>query len=351
MDDYYKILGLEKSASPEEIKKAYRKLAQVHHPDKGGSPEQFKKINEAYQVLSDPQKRTQYDRFGKDFGQAQGAGFSGFEDIFANFQGGGFSGFEDAFSDIFGGGARSSRRRAGRDISIDMEITMEEAARGTEREINLYKTVACQKCGGKGAEPGSKLKKCPTCKGRGRMERRSSAGFFSFSQVVECSECHGQGEIAEKKCSRCGGDGRAKENVTLKIKIPEGVDNGQIISLSGQGEAGILGTPAGDLYVNVHLLPHRTFKRQGEFLYQKKEINFVQAALGDKIEVEVLFGKVDLKIPAGIESGTLLKLKGKGMPRLHGRGKGDMMIEIKVKTPKSLSSRAKKLLEELDEEL
>ena len=357
MDDYYKILGLEKNVSPEEIKKAYRKLAQIHHPDKGGDPEQFKKINEAYQVLSDPQKRAQYDRFGKNFEQAQGGGFggggfSGFEDIFANFQGGGFSVFEDVFSDIFGGGGTArSRHRAGRDISVDVEITLEEAARGAEREISLYKTVKCPKCGGKGAEPGSKLKTCPTCKGKGRVEQKSSAGFFSFSQVVNCPECHGRGELAEKKCSQCGGDGRVKDKVTLKIKIPEGVDNGQIISLSGQGEAGALGTAAGDLYVNIHVLPHRLFGRRGENLYQRKEINFVQAALGDKIEADVLFGKVDLKISPGLESGTVLKLKGKGMPRLHGRGKGDMMVEVKVKTPKNISSKTKKLLEELGKEL
>lgn len=360
--DYYKILGLGKSATADEIKRAYRKLAQLYHPDKGGDPQKFKEINEAYQVLSDPEKRSQYDQFGQTFEQAQRgggfSGFSGFRDFssFAQAFGGGraqgFGGFEDIFSEIFGGRAGGfSNQKRGRDISVDLEITLEEAAEGVDKKLNLFKTVICDDCRGTGAAKGSQLKKCLTCRGTGQVERKSRAGFFSFSQVSVCPDCQGRGETPEKKCSACGGDGRVKKNVSLSVKIPAGINDGQIISLQGQGESMGAGRLAGDLYLNIHVRPHPIFERKGNDLYQRKEISFAQAVLGDKIEIESLFKKVLLKIPSGIESGDKMKIKGQGMPRLHGRGKGDMIVEIKIKTPKKVSSRVKKALEEIKEEL
>jgi molecular chaperone DnaJ len=364
--DYYKILGVNKSASPDEVKRAYRKLAQEHHPDKGGNSDKFKEINEAYQVLSDPQKRGQYDQFGSTFEQARSqGGFGGFEGFrdFSSFaeafggsansgNGGGF-GFEDLFSGVFGGGARrsASRNRRGADIAVDMEISLAEAYSGIEKEINIYKSAVCEKCGGSGAESGSRIKECPTCRGRGQMEKRSGGGFFTFSQIVNCPDCHGSGKKIEKKCQSCRGEGRVKENKPFKIKIPAGIDNGQTISLSGQGEAAAHGGPAGDLFITVHVRPDPRFTRTGNDLQYSLPINFTQAALGDKIEVPTLAGWVKLKISEGVESGTTIRLEEKGMSRLQRRGFGDMLVKITVKTPKKISRRAKGLLEELKKEI
>ncbi|KKT76707.1 MAG: Chaperone protein DnaJ [Parcubacteria group bacterium GW2011_GWF2_44_7] len=353
--DYYKILGVGKSASPDEVKRAYRKLAQEHHPDKGGNPDKFKEVNEAYQVLSDPQKRGQYDQFGSTFEQARSqggfGGFEGFRDFSsfaeafggaANGNGGSF-GFEDLFSGVFNRATRGSGRaqRGGRargaDIAVDIEISLAEAHSGVDKEINLYRLVVCEKCNGSGAEPGSKIKECPTCRGRGQMEKRSGGGFFTFSQIVNCPDCHGSGRKIEKKCMVCRGEGRVKENKNLKIKIPAGIDNGQVISLSGQGEVAAHGGPAGDLYITVHVRPDPRFTRIGNDLHYNLPVNFTQAALGDKIEVPTLVGWVKLKIPEGVESGAA--------------GFGDMLVKITVKTPKKISHRAKGLLEELKKEL
>lgn len=364
--DYYKTLGVSKNASPDEIKRAYRRLAQEHHPDKGGNQEKFKEVNEAYQVLSDPQKKSQYDQFGTTFEQAQARGnahgFEGFRDFssFAeafNFGQGGNNnggGFEDIFEGIFGGGQRGARRgsrQRGQDIGVDVEISLEEAFKGTDKEINLRKAVACDKCAGSGAEPGSKIKTCPTCKGQGQIEQRTGGGFFSFSQVVVCPDCQGSGKKAEKSCSHCGGDGRIKESKNLRVKIPAGIQSGQMISLAGQGEAGAHGAPGGDLYITVHVRPDPRFTREGDNLFYDLPISFTQAALGDKIEVPTLGGWVNLKIPEAIESGTNIRLEGKGMPRLQKRGFGDMIVRVKIKTPKRLSRKAKELLEELKKEI
>src|SRR3990172_5203015 len=262
MADYYKILGIGKGASDDEIKKAYRKLAHKYHPDKGGGDEaKFKKINEAYQVLSDKAKRQQYDQFGRTFDGAQGRpGFSGFDfSGFQDFGGQGFDfefggggGFEDIFSDIFGGRAKSSGRRSrGQDIQVDAEISFEEMVRGAEREINLYNRVACDQCEGSDGEPGTGRKNCPTCKGAGQIKKTTRSFLGSFSQVSVCPECKGEGAVYEKKCRKCGGDGRVKEERRVKIKIPAGIENGQTISLQGQGEAGERGARGGDLYVNI----------------------------------------------------------------------------------------------------
>ncbi|MBU2219991.1 molecular chaperone DnaJ [Patescibacteria group bacterium] len=359
--DYYKILGVSKNASSEEIKRAYRRLAQEHHPDKGGNQEKFKEINEAYQVLSDPQKKGQYDQFGTTFEQAQARGgahgFEGFRDFssFAeafNFGQGNGGGFEDIFEGIFGGGGRGRRggRQRGQDIGVEIEISLEEAFKGVDKEISLRRSVICSKCSGNGAEPGSKIKTCSTCRGAGQIEQRTGGGFFSFSQVIVCPDCRGSGKKSEKNCSRCGGDGRVKENQSLRIKIPAGIQSGQVISLAGQGEAGIFGASAGDLYITVHLRSDPRFMREGDNLFCDLIISFSQAALGGKVEIPTLAGWVNLKIPEGIESGANIRLEGKGMPRLQKRGFGDMIVRVKVKTPKHLSRKAKELLEELKKE-
>lgn len=360
--DYYKVLGVAKNASSDEIKRAYRRLAQEHHPDKGGNQEKFKEVNEAYQVLSDPQKKGQYDQFGTTFEQAQARGgahgFEGFRDFssFAeafNFGQGNNGGFEDIFEGIFGGGRRGGRARTrrGQDIGVDAEISLEEAFKGTDKEINLRKGVVCDRCSGSGVEPGSKIKTCPTCHGAGQVEQRTGGGFFSFSQVITCPECRGQGKIPEKACAKCGGDGRVKESKTLHVKIPAGIQSGQVISLAGQGEAGARGAPAGELYITVRVRPDPRFTREGDNLFYDLPISFSQAALGDKVEVPTLSGWVNLKIPEGIESGTNIRLDGKGMPRLQRRGFGDMIVRVRIKTPKRLSRQAKELLEELKKEI
>jgi len=363
--DYYKILGIDKGASPDEIKKAYRRLAQEHHPDKGGNQEKFKEINEAYQVLSDPQKRSQYDRFGANFEQAQaGGGFSGFNGFrdFSSFseafggagQGQAF-GFEDIFDGLFGGGARASSRgrkssRRGADISVDIEISLDEAYQGSEKRINLRRNVVCSDCGGSGAEKNSKMKECKTCQGQGRVQHQSGAGFFTFSQVVVCPDCLGEGKKPDKKCLSCGGEGRKKESSEILVKVPAGIQDGQVISLSGQGEVGLRGAGAGDLYVNVHVRPDPRFQREGDNLFYELPISFSQAALGDKIDIPTLAGWIKLKVPEGVETGTIIRLEGKGMSRLARRGFGDMMVKIKVKTPKKISKKARELLEELKKE-
>ncbi|MDD5589965.1 MAG: molecular chaperone DnaJ [Candidatus Portnoybacteria bacterium] len=367
--DYYEILGVAKNASADEIKKAYRRLAREYHPDKGGDEKKFKEINEAYQVLSDPHKRSQYDQYGQTFEQArQGGGFSGFNgyrdfssfaDAFDFFnqsrQAEGreedFGNLGDIFSGIFGSGRRSrGKSRRGQDIGVDAEITLEEAYSGTTKEFNIYKTVACPKCQGSGAEPGSEIRTCSRCKGSGQVEETGRAAFFSFSQVRTCPECHGTGRKPEKNCSQCGGDGRIKEYKNISVMIPAGIDDGQVISLKGQGEAGSQGSPAGDLYLTIRLKPHKTFVRKGDEIFFDLEISFTQAVFGGKIEIPTLSGSVELKIPEGIESGAVIQLKGKGMNRLRARGSGDMLVKIKIRTPKNLNRRQKELFDKLKEE-
>jgi molecular chaperone DnaJ len=367
--DYYKILGVGRNASQEEIKKAFRRLAHQHHPDKtGGDEKKFKEINEAYQVLSDSQKRSQYDQFGQTFEQAQaGGGFSGFEGFrdFSDFtdafrQGGrggvefdfsNFGDFSDVFSDFFGMGRTRKKPRVSRNIEVDLTLNLKEVAQGAERVIELYKNVNCSRCGGSGAEPGSLVKTCPTCKGQGQIYQVRSTILGQIRTTSTCPECLGSGKLAEKKCSICRGEGAVKEIKKVKINIPGGVDEGQVIRLTGEGEAGPKGSPAGDLYVNVHLEPHPLFSRRGADIYTKKVINIIQAALGDKIEVETLYGSVKLAIPEGTQSGEKFRLRSKGLPKLRGFGRGDEIVEIIVKTPKNLTKKQKELLRELEESL
>lgn len=361
--NYYDILGISKGATDDEIKKAYRKLAHKYHPDKSGGDEaKFKEINQAYQVLSDKSKRQQYDQFGQTFdgaGQSGGSangGFGGFD--FSGFQGfggnGGFEfggeGFEDIFSNIFGGSTKARRRSYGADIQVDVEITFAEMVKGAEKEINLYKRVTCDRCRGEGGEPGTSMKTCPTCKGAGRVQTMRRSLFGSFSQVSECPECHGDGKVYEKKCSKCGGDGRIKQEQKLELKIPAGIADGQAMSVQGQGEAGEKGAPAGDLYVNVHILPHKKFKRKGQDILSTEFVPFSVATLGGKIEIETIAGNLILKIPTGTQSGEVFRIKGEGVPELNGRGIGNQLVTVVVKVPKSLSREQKDLLEKLKDQ-
>lgn len=365
--DYYNILGVSKGANDDEIKKAYRKLAHKYHPDKSGGDEaKFKEINEAYQILSDKQKRAQYDQFGSAFEQAGagagGQGFGGFD--FSGFSAGrnGFNfefgedgGFGDIFGDLFGGrGQRSRRQERGDDVSVDVEITLEEAAADTEKDVNIYLSSICLKCDGSGAETGSGIKSCKTCGGTGQVKRERRTILGTFAQVEICEDCLGQGEKPEKNCGKCGGDGKTKESRKIKIKIPAGIADGQTIRLSGQGEVGFRPKSGrsvpGDLYITIHLKTHPFFKRDGDDIIYNLETNFSQAVLGDKIKIPILNGEVSLKIPAGIQSGKIIRLKEKGFPHLQRHGKGDMLVVIQIKTPERISKKQKQLLEELRRE-
>lgn len=361
--DYYKILGVDKNASDDEIKKAYRKLAHQHHPDKqGGDAVKFKEINEAYQVLSDKAKRQQYDQFGQTFeqrGAGSQGGFGGFEGFdFSGFQQGfggqGFEfngGFEDIFSDIFGGnfgGRRQSSRKAGRDIQVDAEISFEEVVSGAQRNVSLLRRVVCDVCRGSGAEPGTKEETCPDCKGSGQIRKTIKSFFGTFAQVVTCPTCGGLGKIFSKKCHKCGGDGRIKENQSIIIDIPAGIADGQTISLQGQGEAGEKGAESGDLYVTVHVKPHPKFERKGNNIISIEHISFSQATLGDKINVQTIDGQVTMKIPEGTQSGEIFRIKDKGVPQLgRNYGRGDQMVTIIVDVPKNISREQRKIIEEM----
>ncbi len=362
MADYYDILGVSRGATDDEIKKAYRKLAHKYHPDKaGGDEKKFKEINSAYQVLSDKTKRQQYDQFGQTFEQGgAGQGFGGFEGFsaqggpaggwdFSGFDFGNINsqgGFEDIFSDIFGGG-KKRRAKAGRDIQVDAEISFEEMVRGATRNVKLYKTVNCSICGGTGGEPGAKEETCPTCKGSGQVQKITRSFFGSFSQVSTCQTCGGSGKVFSKKCRKCGGDGRVKGEQEIKIEIPAGIEDGQTISLQGQGEAGEIGASSGDLYVNVHVKPHDKFKREGNNIASQETVTFSQAVLGDRISVKTIDGQVTMKVPSGTQSGEIFRIREKGVPNLGKRGRGDHLVKIVVKIPKSVSRSQKDLIEKL----
>jgi len=361
--NYYETLGVEKNASEDEIKKAYRKLALKYHPDK--APEEkkkeyeakFKEISEAYQTLSNKDKRAQYDQYGQTFGGSpfgqQGFSqqdFSNFYDAFGGQRGFEDLGFDKIFEEIFGFGSRARRStvKTGEDIDISLEISLEEASQGFNKEIEIRKLVVCDKCQGKGGES---LKKCPHCGGSGYEQRRGNSLFGIFIQQVPCSECGGRGEIPEKICSKCHGEGRIKELTKIKIEVPPGIDHGQILKISGQGEAGPYGGPSGDLLVTILIKPHKYFKRQNDNLIYDLSINFAQAALGDKIEIPTLENHVELKIPSGTQSNDVIKLKNKGMPSLYGRRRGDLLIRIKVEIPKKLSHKQKKIIQSLKNNL
>jgi molecular chaperone DnaJ len=347
--DYYKLLGVEKSATQDEIKKAFRKLAHKYHPDKeGGDEEKFKQANEAYQVLSDQKKRAQYDQFGsaafEGAGFGGGQGFGGFD--FSGFSNGaGFEDLGDIFGEMFGGGRSRQRERRGSDIQVDMDITFNESIFGVQKDVELSKINACDRCSGIGGEPGEGMEACKECDGNGVIigVQRTMLGNMQVKRT--CATCHGSGEVPKKTCTTCHGEGVQQKKQKLTITIPAGVENGAMMRIRGEGEA-VKGGAAGDLFVRLHVPKSREFERQGYTLISEKAIGFTQAALGDTIEVETVDGPVDLKIPSGTQSGSQFRLRGKGVG--HNRGRGDQIVVVTVETPKKLSRKQRKLLEELD---
>ncbi len=363
--DYYKILGVDRNATQEEIKKAFRQKAHQYHPDKeGGDEAKFKEINEAYQVLGDPKKREQYDKFGATFEQAQAeGGFGGFEGFrdFSSFANGFNIDMDDlgdifsGFGDIFGfGGKRGNRKRRGNDIEVSLTIDFLEAVFGIEKEISFYKTVKCDHCKGSGAEPGSKIETCQSCGGAGYITNVQRTIFGTIQTQTTCPRCGGEGKTYSQQCSQCKGSGIKRKLVKLKVKIPAGIDDGGHIKIAGQGEAGEKGAPAGDLYLNIKVKPNPKFKREGYNILSEIQINFTQAALGDTVEVETVEGPVKLKIPAGTQSGTIFRLRGRGVPHLKKSGifsnqRGDHLVKVIIKTPTNLTRKQKQLLKELKE--
>ena len=358
--DYYNTLGVDKSASQDEIKKAFRKKAHEYHPDKtGGDEAKFKEVNEAYQILGNSQKKSQYDQFGSTFDQAQAGG--GFANGFSGFTNGFSSGgvkvdFDDlgemfgGIGDIFGfsGGSKSRKRQSGSDIQVALTIEFSEAVFGVEKEISLQKNVVCDHCNGNLAEPGTKIETCKTCNGTGRVTKIQRTILGNMQMQAICDACGGEGKTYAQKCKKCHGSGAIMDSAKIKIKIPAGIDNNEVIRVSGHGEAGERGAAAGDLYIKVQVRENNKFKRDGYDIRSSMFISFAQAAMGDKIEVETIEGDVKLKIPAGTQSATVFKLRGKGISRLRSSGCGDHFVEVKVKIPDSLNRKQKQLLRELN---
>ena len=344
--DYYEVLGVQRAATAEEVKRAYRKLAVQYHPDKNPddpqAEEKFKEIGEAYDVLMDGDKRAAYDRFGHA-SFSQGTAFRGHFhdpfDIFREVFGGGGGIFETFFG---GGGVSAEEAQRGSDLRYDMQITLEEAAFGAEKEIEVRKLDTCGKCGGSGAEPGSRTINCPTCGGRGQVI--SSRGFFQVSQT--CPRCRGVGHIVEKPCQQCQGEGRLEKPARIKLAIPPGISNGSRLRSSGNGEAGIRGGPHGDLYVVIHVKEHKVFQRDEDDLYCEVPIAFSVAALGGEIAIPTLQGKASLKVPAGTQGGQMFKFRGKGIVNINGRGHGDLMVRAIVEVPSRLNAQQRQKLEE-----
>jgi len=361
--DFYEILGVSKSSSEAEIKKAYRKMAHKYHPDKeGGDEEKFKEVNEAYQTLSDSTKRSQYDQFGQTFNGAtggsgdSGGGFGGFD--FSDFQqsagGQGFEfnfgegGAEDIFSEMFGGGRRGGRRgQRGRDVQVDVEIDFLEVIKGAIKEVSVYKSVSCSRCDGSGGEPGAKEQTCKTCGGTGQIQKTMQTILGTIAQQAVCDDCGGKGKTFDKKCSKCKGMGHYREETKESVDIPAGINDGQSIAIAGKGEVGQNGAPAGDLIVTVHVKPDSRFVRDGYDIRTTSHISFAQAALGDKINIETVDGNVKMKIPAGTQSGEIYRVRSKGVPKLRGIGRGDHLVEVIVDIPTKLSRKEKKIIEQL----
>jgi len=349
--DYYEILGVSRDATQEEIKKAYRKLARQYHPDANPGDKdaeaKFKEIAEAYAVLSDPEKRAQYDRFGHAAFQQGGAGGPGFD--FSTFTREGFGGFDDLFDmffEAFGGGRARARPQKGADLRVDLELSFKEAAFGVEKEIQVPRSERCEVCGGSGAAPGTKPEMCPFCRGTGHVQFAQQTIFGRMVQTRTCDRCRGEGRVITRPCPNCQGSGRVRRTRRIQVKVPAGVDDGFRLRLAGEGEAGTLGGPPGDLYVYIHVRPHRLFQRDGHDIWCEVNVSFVQAALGDEIRVPTLDGETVLRIPEGTQTGTVFRLKGKGIPYLHGHGRGDQHVRIKVVTPTRLTERQKELLRE-----
>jgi len=346
--DYYEVLGLSREASKDDIRAAYRKLARQYHPDVSKEPDadsRFKEINEAYQILSDDEKRSLYDRFGHaGVSQGDAGGFEGF----------GFGGLGDIFEEFFGGGMRTGGRqgpRRGADLRYDLEIAFEEAVFGCQHEIQINRFEVCPTCRGSGAEPGTSPMRCPDCRGSGQVRRAQQSIFGSFVNVATCPRCGGTGEVVTTPCHTCHGEQRVERERKLAVDIPAGVDDDTRIRLSGEGEAGMLGGPAGNLYVVLHVKPHPFFRRREYDILLNLNINMVQAALGGDVLVDTLEGKEKLTIPAGTQPGSIFRLKGKGVPRLQASGRGDQVIILNVSVPTSLDSNQRQLLVELGKTL
>lgn len=366
--DYYKILGVPRNATKEDIKKAYRALAHKYHPDKGGDEARFKELNEAYQVLSDDRKRNQYDQFGQVFegggGSRQGGfgfewpgGFKfdfGGENGAASGRGFGDFDFSDIFEDFLGMGAKEGRARTkerrGKDLRISLEISFEESIFGSKKEIEVERLARCERCQGKGAEPGSKLKDCPTCQGKGNIQKTERTFLGSFTQVSTCPTCFGSGQRPDVNCKDCTGRGIRQLAEKLEIFIPKGIQNGEVLKISGKGEASLVGGIPGDLYINLRIQPHKIFRRQEDDIIMRLPVKLSQALLGDTLEIETLDGKIKLKIPEGTQPGDILKIRGRGAYYQSGYGRGNLLIEIKIDIPKKLSKKTKEILESLKEE-
>ncbi|MCF7499577.1 molecular chaperone DnaJ [Pseudoalteromonas sp. L1] len=347
--DYYEVLGVSKDASERDIKKAYKRLAMKYHPDRTAGDKEleskFKEVKEAYEVLTDPQKRQMYDQYGHAaFDQNGGGGHGGF--------GGGHGDFGDIFGDVFGdifggGGRRQSRQQRGADLRYNMDLTLEEAVRGKDVEIKVPTWVSCKPCDGSGAKAGSKPKTCTTCHGAGQVQMRQ--GFFAVQQT--CPTCQGTGQIISDPCDSCHGQGRVEKTKTLSVKIPAGVDTGDRIRLSGEGEAGMHGAPAGDLYVQVSVSEHPIFQRDGNNLYCEVPIGFTTAALGGEIEVPTLDGRAKLKIPSESQTGKMFRMRGKGVKSVRSGAQGDLICKVVIETPVNLNDRQRELLEELEQSM
>ena len=356
--DYYDVLGVDKSADATAIKKAYRKLAMKYHPDKNPgdkeAEEKFKEINEAYEVLSDETKRRNYDQFGHEGVNGQGFGGAG------GFGGQGFGGFDDIFGDIFGdmfgggfsGGSRQRRRgpERGADIKQRVNISFEEAAFGKKVQVKINRSEECDQCHGSGAKPGTSKKTCPTCHGSGQVQSVQRTPFGNIASTRTCSTCNGEGEVIDSPCSKCHGKGSIRKTKTIEVDIPAGIDNGQMIKLGGQGELGTRGGPRGDLYIEVNVQSHPLFTRDGYDVYLEMPITFAQATLGDKIQVPTLDGKVEYEVPEGTQTGTVFRLKGKGIPKLKSNVRGDQYVKVTVEIPKKLNEKQKELVREFARE-
>lgn len=356
--DFYELLGVSKSATAAEIKKAYRKMAVKYHPDKNPddatAEEKFKEIGQAYEVLSDEQKRAAYDRYGhaafENGGGGGGGGFHDASDIFSQVFGGAFGG---GFEDFFGGGGGGGRSRGGprpqkgSDLRYDLEITLEDAAKGVEKELEIERLANCKTCDGSGSKDGSGRTTCSTCGGRGAVTRQSGI----FVQQTSCPTCGGEGEVVKDPCSSCGGDGRTQQPNRIKLRIPAGVDDGMRLRSSGNGDKGLRGGPTGDLYVFIHVRAHDVFEREEDDLFCKVPLSFAKAALGGELKVPTLDGKSSIKIPAGTQGGTIFRLRGKGVPEVGSSTRGDLHIEVQVEVPTKLDSTQKEKLQAFSESI
>lgn len=350
--DYYEILGVNKEASTDDIKKAFRKLAHKYHPDKeGGDSTKFKEASEAYSVLSDEKKRAEYNTYGRTFDNAGGGGqgFGGFD--FSGFQNQGFEDFDlgDIFGQFFGGGARGgSRQKRGADISIDVEISFQESIFGVERKILLTKTSHCDKCAGSGGEPGTEMKTCATCNGKGKIHETKNSFLGTFTTARTCTTCNGLGKVPTQKCKNCHGAGVIKKQQEFAVKIPAGIEHGEMIRFTGGGEA-VAGGVAGDLYIKVHVKKHAIYRKEGYNIVTDLNLKLSMALLGGEYPLNTLDGDIKLKIPVGVSHGEILRIKGKGVPMDRSR-RGDLLVKISIQLPSKLSKTAAKLIEELKKE-